>query len=410
MPLIQGKSPKAFENNVKTEMNHGKPQDQALAISYAVKRKNAKKKAYGGRMAEGGEVNESAKTERRPMPDERSNDSVMVAHNEAKKALLDADWTGRPTTAQAQKPSRTPLKHPKMVPQRVYSVRLRDEEDDLQRSAKPNEGTQEHPPAHDDEEGPDRQGPKVSDMQDEHSTKRKPYAKGGEVEQSDYRASKNKYEDDLTDLPPSEDEGEQDADSRDEEVPDRQGHAVPDMEDEHTTGRRPYAKGGSIQYKDAMESEDMPNDLNPAHDKHSEDDSSMQPEREEEEEHHNSVAAAIMAKRDRLHKAVDSGAYDEDAAASYAEGGEILSHRSIYSDDSDQADVKRNAEEDANEEDQLSFNALRKENYNESEGLRQMDSPEDSNLKSDDEEMDSHDSNDMVKAIRSRMNMKRQFR
>jgi hypothetical protein len=47
MPLIKGKSPKAFSKNVETEMNAGKPQKQALAIAYALKRK-AKKMAMGG--------------------------------------------------------------------------------------------------------------------------------------------------------------------------------------------------------------------------------------------------------------------------------------------------------------------------------------------------------------------------
>lgn len=75
-----------------------------------------------------------------------------------------------------------------------------------------------------------------------------------------------------------------------------------------------------------------------------------------------SLAAAIMTKRRKM-----------------AEGGEISSHDSIYSDDSSQADISRNADEDANEEDQLSFNALRKENYSESEGLEQLDQPMNSN-------------------------------
>lgn len=45
MPLIQGKSKQAFSHNIGAEMNSGKPQKQALAIAYAVKRRN---KAHGG--------------------------------------------------------------------------------------------------------------------------------------------------------------------------------------------------------------------------------------------------------------------------------------------------------------------------------------------------------------------------
>ena len=47
MPLMHGKSAKAFGHNVSAEMHAGKPQKQALAIAYSVKRK-AQKKAKGG--------------------------------------------------------------------------------------------------------------------------------------------------------------------------------------------------------------------------------------------------------------------------------------------------------------------------------------------------------------------------
>ena len=47
-PLMQGKSKKAFQENVKTEVDAGKPQKQSLAIASSVKRKNAKKMASGG--------------------------------------------------------------------------------------------------------------------------------------------------------------------------------------------------------------------------------------------------------------------------------------------------------------------------------------------------------------------------
>lgn len=57
MPLIKGKSKKAFESNLKAEMHAGKPQDQALAIAYNVQRQAKKKK-----MAAGGEVGKG------PMP------------------------------------------------------------------------------------------------------------------------------------------------------------------------------------------------------------------------------------------------------------------------------------------------------------------------------------------------------
>jgi hypothetical protein len=47
MPLIKSKSPKAFKENIKTELKEGKPLKQSLAIAYSEKReaeKKAKKK------------------------------------------------------------------------------------------------------------------------------------------------------------------------------------------------------------------------------------------------------------------------------------------------------------------------------------------------------------------------------
>jgi hypothetical protein len=46
MPLTKSKSNKAFEHNIKAEIDAGKPQKQAVAIAYSVKR--AAKKADGG--------------------------------------------------------------------------------------------------------------------------------------------------------------------------------------------------------------------------------------------------------------------------------------------------------------------------------------------------------------------------
>lgn len=42
MPLKKSKSKKAFSENVKAEMAAGKPQKQAVAIAYSVKRKAKK--------------------------------------------------------------------------------------------------------------------------------------------------------------------------------------------------------------------------------------------------------------------------------------------------------------------------------------------------------------------------------
>jgi len=45
MPLIKSKSDKAFSKNISAEIKAGKPQKQAVAIAYAVKR--AAKKSGG---------------------------------------------------------------------------------------------------------------------------------------------------------------------------------------------------------------------------------------------------------------------------------------------------------------------------------------------------------------------------
>ena len=44
MPLVKSASKNAFRKNIKAEMASGKPQKQALAIAYDVKRKAAARK------------------------------------------------------------------------------------------------------------------------------------------------------------------------------------------------------------------------------------------------------------------------------------------------------------------------------------------------------------------------------
>lgn len=173
-----------------------------------------------------------------------------------------------------------------------------------------------------------------------------------------------------------------------------------------------YAEGGKIADKQRLSEEAEELMSRPQEDEHSEtgkekDDTRVHPEEddffddpddyrmlakggevsdftEEEIDHGASIAAAIMAKRRKM-----------------AEGGEILSEDALETTDDEMADLSRNAEEDQNFEDQLSFDALRKENYAEADALDQLDQPEDSNLKGQDAD-DEHDM-DLVSAIRSKM-------
>lgn len=368
---MQGKSKKAFSKNVETEMHSGKPQDQALAIAYSVKRKNKMKKASGGTVesgsptmnyAKGGEI--SASNEKRPMPEDKHNDSKDVAQNDHKRSNGPDSWIGQPTVAQAQKNNGRevkPIKHPKMVASNVVQSRLRDEEDHLQSSASVNEGPQVQPPKHDDEERPDRQGPAVSDMEKQHNNNRKAYAAGGYIEERDLQISAS----------PSEDEGDAYARSNNELMPDRQGPGLSDHEEPHSDNLNSYADGGEIS--------------------RSPDDSEDQYDEEMAIDHAASIAAAIMAKR------------------KFARGGAILSEDSMESfPEEDQADLSRNAEEDANMEDKASFDALRKEVYDEYSALEQADHPRESNLQGDSEEEDSENQHDrsLVSAIRRKMKLK----
>lgn len=322
MPLMPGKSKKAFSKNVETEMESGKPRNQSLAIAYSVKRKAKKKMASGGPVS-------AAQEEKHPMPEERADDSKMVAQNDHKKANGQDNWLDQPTKAQAQMNNGRavkPIKYPSMTQSPVFKTKLRDEEDDLEMSADPGPYG-EQPPQDANEEEADKSGPSVPSLH------MKRMAEGGMIN------------DDVSMRMSEEDGAEHPAglESDNDEISPPQ--------DEYMASR--FAEGGEVS--------------------------------EEEVEHAASIAAAIMARR------------------KFARGGEILSEDSMEVSDDDQADLSRNAEEDANMEDKASFDALRKENYSEKSALSDASSPSDSNEHSPEHDEEDVDDRSVVSAIRRKM-------
>jgi hypothetical protein len=79
MPLAMGKSPKAFSKNVSTEMHSGKPQKQALAIAYAVRKRAGKKMAKGGMV-------ENEDLDPKNEPEQGAKNAVLKQMDFSKKA------------------------------------------------------------------------------------------------------------------------------------------------------------------------------------------------------------------------------------------------------------------------------------------------------------------------------------
>lgn len=372
MPLIHGKSKKAFGENVKREMDAGKPQPQALAIAYSVKRKAPKK------MAQGGEVL-SAKHEKRPMPDDTYNDSAEAGRNRGNKAPHDDSWTDNPTIKQAQRPSITKLSQPRIVGSDAFSVRnrdMRDEENNLEDSMHP-QSDKAQPIQRDNEEGPKRQGPKVSDMEAQHNNKRAPYDMAVEHEYAQDEA-----EDDM----------------------------------------KKYAKGGSVESMEESDEKDMLSSMRPDGN-HSEQPKSSYDESHDygmssgnpDEAHpHTGESEADMLRRHAMELAhfANGGNVDlEQSEMQPEEDGdsmvrEIMKHRKMKMADGGEVDLEKNSEEDLNNEDQMSFKAGMKEQYDLSQLSKQ---PKDSNEKGDsreDEAENEHDASE-VSQIRKKMKSKR---
>ena len=89
MPLIKSKSKKAMSKNIATEMHHGKPQKQAIAIAYAVRRKAMKHKAHGGEIEQA--MSQHAKKELKDLEklehehEEMLSDKDLMEHEAAEE-------------------------------------------------------------------------------------------------------------------------------------------------------------------------------------------------------------------------------------------------------------------------------------------------------------------------------------
>ena len=246
-----------------------------LALAYAIKRKTGIKK-----MADGGSVKDSAKAKARPSTEELADDAKMTHQNEGKKSLPEDKMLPRPDKSSLKGMRTTPIKHPSMVPSSVVSTRLRSEEDDLQRSAKVNDGPQEEPPKRDDELDAKKEGRKPNPENDlmssmhpspfEMRPDRMPrkMAKGGEI--NELEPMHDAEEDDQVDPAGLEQD-------HDEESPAPVKFMAGKM----------MAKGGEV--------DDMDQDMS-----------------EEELEHHASIASAIMARTAKAKMMAEGGAVDLD--------------------------------------------------------------------------------------------------
>lgn len=330
---MKSKSKKAFSDNVATEMDSGKPQKQALAIAYSVKRRAPKKKmaqggkvstkedetnandmsdeaakdrasespkmAKGGMYAEGGEVDISAANEKRPMPDDEHGDSHEASRVKPRGPRGptwhfndDQDQIG-PSKSEAPK---APA------------------DDNWQ-----NEGHRTTLNANDSVE---------MNMEKESSTDPKHINKDHDLDIADAR----------------------------------------------------YAEGGEVNFHD--ESRANTENANDMREMNMEKESSSDPMSINAHHGEDIEDALLMA----AGGVVDTIMERKRRAKMYAEGGQV--------------DLSRNADEDANFEDQQSFDAIRKENYSETPGLDALDSPMDSNLHSPEHEEEDINDRSIVDSIR----------
>jgi hypothetical protein len=330
MPLMSGKSKKAFSKNVETEMDAGKPQKQSLAIAYNINRQNTPRK----KMAAGGEVI-SAATEKRPSPEQEFADAMDARQNSGNAGYRKPeDWTSAQDTPE-------------------------------------------------NEVGATRTGRAVTDMSPQHNNGRAPYAQGGRVKDTGMDLMEHNDEDDLLDsMAPNGNRMEQPKGTYDESQPPitsgdpdethpHTGETQEDMMRRHAMEMEHFAHGGPMNPK-------------------------LQQSHLEPDEGDNLVQEIMNSRKHKM-----------------AGGGKVRSDQGIGEGDSmfdfpqndGEVDLEGNSKEDRNNEDQMSYRAAGKEQYN----LRQLSKqPKNSNEKADSREEDSENVNDEsdVKQIRRKMKKK----
>lgn len=335
MPLMQSKSKKAFEHNMKSEMEAGKPKKQSLAIAYSIKRKP--KKMWGG-----------GSTDPKPTPSpDTSTDKGLASIRKAFGGKAHGGMLKRKKYADGGK-----------IPMSAQDERLEDQVADAMT-------------------------PEEMDML------KHQYARGGEVPASAIDESME----DVDDMYKSESQDMIKRRAAPSGLPKNwQEESMTGIDDAYTPEemdmmRKKFSDGGELNPSLAM-SRKVPGD-----------DVEMQPkdhgmelyEREDEDDIMGRMPPSGYGKQ-------PPAAYDESPSEAimrkrkYADGGEV--------------DLAWNAREDFNNEDQMSFNALRKENYSETPGLDQLDSPRDSNLHG--HELPDEDEYDMADSIRKKIKYRRE--
>ena len=395
MPLMPGKSKKVFSKNVETEMDAGKPQKQALAIAYSMKKRNGKKK-----MAEGGVADPEHPHEGKVVPrhgeyfaQTKDNKFHYIQDKEHGKQLHKSgvkvkfgvnendDAVLHPSTP--KKMAEGGMADSAKAESRPMPSKRYNDSRDLQLS------DHKRPLTNDDwTDTPTEKQATASPRPKLQPTKPKIQTSGA-FSVRDVGMWKDEEDFEKHDAPAAYDEQPPKGDN--EMDADKSGPSVPALK------MKKMAKGGHV----SLEMGKMPEEDGEEHPAGlEEDDDQMRPsmseymaskfaeggmaDEEMEDEKHASIAAAIMAKKARQME-MESGSADEDHAEMYAEGGQVDLE-------------KNNAEEEPNQYYGKNQAAL-KENYD--QDMWSADDPMDSNEHGHD--LPDEDAHDMVSKIRAKI-------